>query len=233
MSGILYMVATPIGNLEDITYRAIRILAEASSIYAEDTRVSVKLLARYSLKVPLHSFREAAPRALVERTISKITAELAEGNDLAFVSDAGTPGISDPGQYLVQRVLEAGFNVVPIPGPSSHSTLLSIAGLPLYRTLSIGFLPKKKGHQTLLERLRQALVSEAADSILLLESPERVVALLKEIAQWELPLEVVLGRELTKRFEEVIRGSVNDVLNVLSSKPTIKGEITLLLYYRP
>jgi 16S rRNA (cytidine1402-2'-O)-methyltransferase len=227
--GTLYIVATPIGNLEDITLRALRILKEVDFIYAEDTRQSRKLCDRHSIGTPLRSYREAAEPRMLERVFSDALHLLGEGKSLAYVSDAGTPGVSDPGSYLVRKVTEAGFKAVPIPGPSALAAVISTSGLPCARPLFVGFLPKKKGHQTLMRNLKAALESEAADSLVFYESPERITKLLQELIEWEIPLEVCLGRELTKQFEESLRGPIAEVLTTLAARKTIKGEIVLIV----
>ena len=227
--GTLSIVATPIGNLEDITLRALRILAEVDCIYAEDTRHSRKLCDRHGITTPLRSYREAAEPRLLQRTVEEVISALREGKSLACISDAGTPGVSDPGSYLVQQVLAAGFTVIPIPGVSALTALLSVSGLAISRPLFVGFLPKKKGHQTLLSRLHTSLKDRTCDAIVFYESPERIVKLLGELVAWGLPLQVCLGRELTKQFEEILRGPIEKVLVSLSTKSSVRGEITLII----
>ena len=228
-SGTLYIVATPIGNLEDITLRALRVLKEVSVIYAEDTRVTGKLLQRYEIKNKLSSYREAAPANLVGRTIAEIEYILKNGEDVAYVSDAGTPGVSDPGAYLVAQIVAAGFKVVPIPGVSALATLLSASGSPIIHPLFIGFLPKKKGHQTLMLNLKELLNKGVVDGLVFYESPERIVKLLSDLLTWDMPLWGCIGRELTKMYEEINRGKVEELLTIMQSKNTIKGEISLLI----
>ncbi len=224
----LYIVGTPIGNLQDITLRALQVLAEVSVVYAEDTRVSGVLLHRHDIKTPLKSYREAAPRPQVERTIDGIISSLARGESVAYISDAGTPGVSDPGDYLVKRVVEAGHLVVPIPGPSALASLLSVAGLGVQHPLFVGFLPRKKGKETLLKGLEQTLKVGVVDGIVLYESPERLASLCDALLQWDLSLKVCIGRELTKKFEEIIRGPLEEVRAELAGR-TIKGEISVLV----
>ena len=230
--GKLYMVATPIGNLGDITARAARILSEVDSVYAEDTRVSGKLLAHLNLHKPLRSYREALEGPALQRAIDRVIAEINEGKTIAYISDAGTPGISDPGSYLVRKVVEAGITVIPLPGPSSMVTLLSVAGFAAQRPLCVGFLPKKKGHQTLMAKLRSTLENETTDCLVFMESPERIVKLLEELFGWQLPLEVCLGREITKLHEELVRGELSQVLTIMRSRQSIKGEIVLAVQLR-
>lgn len=227
MNGNLYIVATPIGNMGDLTLRAVETLQMVDMVYAEDTRVTGRLLQRYAVSKPQHSYREALGGSALQRVIEKLIAELAAGKNVAYVSDAGTPGISDPGNFLVSKVAAAGFRVIPIPGSSSLTALLSVAGFPAQRPLFVGFLPKKKGHETLMKKLHEALVSEVCDVIVIFESPERIRKLLEELLQWKVSLEVCLGRELTKLYEEVLRGEVQEVAAELASRKQIKGEIVL------
>jgi 16S rRNA (cytidine1402-2'-O)-methyltransferase len=230
MNPTLYMVATPIGHLEDMTYRAVRVLGEVAVVYAEDTRVSRKLLDRYKIVTPLYSYREAAPRYQVEKMIASVLQRLQAGESVAYVSDAGTPGVSDPGSFLAERIAAAGFAVTPIPGASALASIMSVAGLPIERPLFVGFLPKKKGHQTLLGKLKAALESQTADSVIFYESPERISRLLQDLLEWDMPLEAVLGRELTKLHEEVLRGSLAQVSAEIASRKEVRGEIVLLVF---
>jgi 16S rRNA (cytidine1402-2'-O)-methyltransferase len=225
----LYIIATPIGNMEDMTARGMRALAECDVLYAEDTRVTRKLIDRYEIKKSLFSYRESAGPGLVQKTISEIIFHLKEGKTVGYVSDAGTPGISDPGSYLVSRVREEGFDVLPIPGVSALATLLSAAGFPSQRPLFVGFLPKKKGHQTLMGKLESALDSGVCDTIVLYESPERIIKLLEELKTWKASLRVCVGRELTKLHEELLVGTTDEVYEKLRAKTSIKGEISLAI----
>lgn len=227
--GTLYIVATPIGNLQDITLRALDVLRGVDAVYAEDTRVSTKLLSRYEIKKPLLSYREAAETSTVNRTITAIIDRLRKGESLAYVSDAGTPGVSDPGNYLVEKVAAAGLLVVPIPGSSALSTVVSVAGFPVARPLFVGFLPKKKGHQTLMGKLGRALAEDIADAVIFYESPERITKLLAELEGWGMPLRGCLARELTKMHEEILRGSLAELSAELGSRKAIKGEFVLLI----
>jgi 16S rRNA (cytidine1402-2'-O)-methyltransferase len=226
----LYVVATPIGNLGDVTLRALDTLREVAVVYAEDTRVTKKLLDRYEIVTPLRSYREAQPRPQLERTIAEISALLSEGKSVAFCSDAGTPGVSDPGDYLVRRMREAGHEIIPIPGASALAAILSVAGAGVQHPLFEGFLPHKKGRQTRLGHLSTALAAGHTDGIIFYESPERTLRLLDELLEWKQELSVCLGRELTKQFEEVLAGSLMDIKQELSSRPSIKGEVVLLVH---
>jgi 16S rRNA (cytidine1402-2'-O)-methyltransferase len=227
--GSLYIVATPIGNMADMTERGRAVLAEASAVYAEDTRVTGGLLKRYGISTQLRSYREAADRRAVEKTIVEVIERLKKGEVIACVSDAGTPGVSDPGDFLVKRVVEAGFKVVPVPGPSALASILSVAGLAVARPLFLGFLPKKKGRQTLLRQVKEGFASGVFDGVVIYESPERIVATLDEFASFEMPLAVCLGRELTKMYEEILRGTPAEVAETLRARHTIKGEIVVLI----
>lgn len=230
-SGVLYMVATPIGNMQDITIRALSTLAEVEVIYAEDTRVSGRLLERYGIKGKLRSFRQSPVPEVVEKALSGALDILYSGGSIAYITDAGTPGISDPGSLLVEKVRGAGFKVVPIPGPAANTTLLSVAGIPAIRPLFVGFIPKKKGHMTLMGKIREVLIDGFVDSVIFYESPERIVKFLEEIAGWGIEdLQACVGRELTKLHEEIIKGSVADVLSIYKKRAKIKGEIALVVY---
>ena len=225
----LYVVATPIGNLGDVTLRSLEVLKSVAVIYAEDTRVSGKLLHRYEIKVPMRSYREAAESRIIERAIADVLKQLEDGNDVAYVSDAGTPAVSDPGSLLVSRVVAAGFKVIPIPGASALTAILSVAGYGAMRPLFVGFLPKKKGHQTLMGKLAEGLRSELCDAVIFYESPERIIKFLDELVAWNMPLRICLGREMTKQFEEVLHGSLDEVRAELANRASIKGEICLLV----
>jgi 16S rRNA (cytidine1402-2'-O)-methyltransferase len=225
----LFLVATPVGNLEDMTYRAVRVLSEVAEIFAEDTRVSRVLLERYGVTTPIKSYREAAPRGMVERTIAEVITRLKAGESVAYISDAGTPAVSDPGSYLVKRVVEMGFVVSPIPGASALPMIISVSGMPVTQPLFVGFLPHKKGKQTLLAKLKEALVSETADAVIFYESPARIVSLMEYLAAWELPLQLCVGRELTKKFEDVFHGSLEEMTEILADTGKQRGEFVVLV----
>lgn len=213
MAGILYVVATPIGNLSDITLRALETLKSVDRIVAEDTRVTSKLLSHFQFKKPLISLRARSPRAMFE----KVARMVEEGETLAYVTDAGTPGISDPGSILVSLVREyAGEKaVVPIPGVSALGAALSVAGIPVDEFVFLGFLPHKKGRQTLLEEIQ---TMERA--VVMYESPHRIKKLLDELALRVPDRKVVIFREMTKMYEQIAAGTATDIHARLS-----KGDI--------
>ncbi|PIT93565.1 16S rRNA (cytidine(1402)-2'-O)-methyltransferase [Candidatus Falkowbacteria bacterium CG10_big_fil_rev_8_21_14_0_10_43_11] len=223
---MLYIVATPIGNLEDITLRALRVLREVDFILCEDTRVTKKLLAKYEITTPVISYHQhsAAPK------VEKIIALLKQNKNLALVTDAGTPGISDPGNLLIAAVLAAPENlpvkIIPIPGPSAIIAALSVSGLPTDKFLFLGFLPHKKGRQTLVKKI---IASE--QTIVVYESCHRIVKFL-----WELidnggaNLKIVVGRELTKMFETIYRGKPAEILAILQSDSNnLRGEFVVVI----
>ena len=218
--GKLYIVATPIGNLEDITVRAMRVLGEVSLIAAEDTRRTRILLNHYDIQTPLTSLYEQNESIKTPSLINKIK----DGQHIAYVTDAGTPAISDPGYLLVHHAIEAGIEVVPIPGASALITALSVSGFPMDHFVFQGFLPEKKGKK------KAALLSikDDARTQIFYESPNRLLATLKDIMDLLGNRFVVVARELTKVYEEVVRGNVAEVMHAFEGR-TIKGEITLVL----
>lgn len=220
MPGTLYVVATPLGNLEDVTLRALRVLKEVDLIAAEDTRHTRKLLTHYGITTPLTSYYDhiEAEKAPVLLT------QLQHGATIALVSDAGTPGIADPGYRLVKGAAEAGIPVIPIPGPSAMAALLSVGGLPTDRFAFEGFLPAKSAQrQKTLQDLKQE-----ERTLIFFESPHRLIDTLQDIEAifGERPL--VIGRELTKMHEEVLRGSASELRVQLRTR-AIKGEVALLV----
>jgi 16S rRNA (cytidine1402-2'-O)-methyltransferase len=217
---ILYIVSTPIGNLEDITLRALRILKEVDLVAAEDTRHTSHLLKHYDIHTPLTSYFEGNELKKKEFILSK----LKHGDRIALVSDAGTPGISDPGFRLIQLAIENQIPVVPIPGPSALISALSIAGLPTDAFLFKGFLPhKSKKRQDLLKQLK-----EVRETLIFYESPHRLAETLKDILETLGDREMVLTRELTKVYEEVLRGRVSQIRSQIGERK-LKGEITLVI----
>jgi 16S rRNA (cytidine1402-2'-O)-methyltransferase len=214
----LYVVATPIGNLEDVSARAIRILGEVSAIAAEDTRVTARLLARHDIRKPLISYRAPVER----RGLPRVMAAL-EGGDVALVSDAGTPTISDPGQALVTAAWAAGHTVVPVPGPSSVTAALSIAGYGGAGFTFLGYLPRKAGE---MGRLLETLRYDSRPAVAF-ESPYRIGKSLALIAESLPGRSLTVTRELTKVHEEVLRGTASEVLAALGDRA--RGEFTLVI----
>jgi len=218
--GKLYVVATPIGNLEDITLRAIRILREVQLIAAEDTRRTRKLLDTYQIHTPMTSLYGQIEGKKSGLLISKMNA----GTDVAFVSDAGTPGVSDPGYVLINKAIANGIRIVPVPGVSAVITALSVSGLPIGCFAFLGFLPPRSGK-------RKQLLSSYMDetkTLVFYESPKRLIASLRDIETVLGSRKVVVLRELTKVFEEIVRGIVGDVVDRLKGR-AIKGEVTLVV----
>ncbi|MBM4306609.1 MAG: 16S rRNA (cytidine(1402)-2'-O)-methyltransferase [Deltaproteobacteria bacterium] len=218
--GILYIVSTPIGNLEDITLRALRILKEVDLIAAEDTRHTLLLLRHFGIHVPMTSFFEG--NELKKRDF--ILTRLNQGERIALVSDAGTPGISDPGYRLIRLAIENEIPVISIPGPSALITALSVSGLPTDAFLFKGFLPNKsKKRRDLLKQLE-----EVKETLIFYESPHRLTETLEDIFEVLGDREIVLTRELTKMYEEVRRGKVSEIRNQIGENK-LKGEITLVV----
>jgi len=218
--GRLYIVGTPVGNLEDITLRALRILGEVEAIACEDTRQTLKILNRFGLKKPLISYFQPQEG----RRIPEIIGLLKSGRDVALVSDAGTPGISDPGFPLIREALKEAIPVVPIPGPSAVTTALSAAGLPTHRFLFVGFPPPKK---TGLRKFLDALRDEKATLVFFLPT-RRIPEFLEAVRELLGDRRVVIARELTKIHEEFIRGKAGELAGSLGQR-TLKGEATVLV----
>jgi len=219
--GVLYVVATPIGNLEDITYRAVRVLREADLIACEDTRQTRKLLDHYGVQTPVISYHEHNEVARAE----ELAAKLEQGHTIAQVSDVCMPGISDPGYRLIQAAIAGGFTVVPVPGASAVIAALAAGGLSTDAFEFHGFLPARSGQRrTALEALRSV-----PHTVVLYEAPHRIRETLEDVASVLGPeRRVVIARELTKVHEEFIRGTVKDVLARLQGRE-LRGEITLLI----
>ena len=218
--GTLYIVSTPIGNMEDITLRALRILKEVDLIAAEDTRRTGLLLKHFGIQAPLTSYFEGNELKKREFILEK----LKEGKKVALVSDAGTPGVSDPGFRLIQLAIENQLPIVPVPGSSAVITALSVSGLPTDAFLFKGFLPhKSKKRRDLLGELENV-----RETLVFYESPHRISETLRDILEILGDREIVLTRELTKVYEEIIRGKVSEILNQVGDR-TLKGEITLVI----
>ena len=219
-AGTLYLVATPIGNLEDITLRALRTLKECDLIAAEDTRRSGQLLRHFDISKPMvsyHKFSEA-------RRSEQIIERLGQGQKVALVTDAGSPGISDPGERVVRAAIAAGFRVEAVPGPSALIAALTASGLPTDEFHFIGFLPHKSGQR----RNKLQSLRDLSGTLVFYESPYRIQKLLGELTEHFSARQVVLARELTKRFEEFLRGTAGELLNLLNNR-SIKGEFVVLV----
>lgn len=225
----LYIVATPIGNLKDITLRALEILKEVDFVLAEDTRVTKKLLTHYQIDKPLISYHHHSKLSKVEYILNL----LRDGKNLALVSDAGTPGISDPGNRLIASILQSGLDVeiIPIPGASAVSTLASVAGFSMDSFKFLGFLPRKKGKNKVLKQILESDIP-----VIFFESPHRIIKTLQRIQNLitdygllVTDYDFVVGRELTKQFEAIYRGTIDEVLQLLLNDK-IKGEFTIILY---
>jgi 16S rRNA (cytidine1402-2'-O)-methyltransferase len=219
-SGILYIVSTPIGNLEDITFRALRVLKEVDLIIAEDTRRTRHLLSHYGVHKPLLSYHEHNRRMREEFLLE----ELRAGKTIALVTDAGTPGISDPGEHLVRRAVQESIPLVPIPGPSALVAALSVSGLPTESFLFYGFLPAKApARQKFLLSLK-----DRPETLIFYESPKRLRSFLEDAFRIAGERQVMVAREMTKVYEEVYRGTISEVLKELGEEE-IKGEVTIVL----
>jgi len=215
----LFVVATPIGNLEDITERAIRTLKEADLIAAEDTRQTKKLLQKYAITTPLRALHQHSRPGQIER----ITRELLDGKNIALVSDAGTPNLADPGGQLVAAARKHNIPVVPLPGASAVTTIISVAGIPMDSFMFVGWLPKKRGRVSLWRELQQLEVP-----VILFESPHRVNKTLREIKDHLGNRRLIIGRELTKIHEEVLDLSAEEALQHFQLHPP-RGEFVIII----
>ncbi|MBW6507987.1 MAG: 16S rRNA (cytidine(1402)-2'-O)-methyltransferase [Desulfuromonadales bacterium] len=226
MSGTLYVVATPIGNLEDMTYRAVRILAEVVLIAAEDTRHSRKLLSHYGIATRLISYHDHNEKGRAEQLLAR----LKEGESIALISDAGTPCIADPGYELVQRCHHEEIPVVAVPGSSAVIAALSIAGLPTEGFRFLGFLPAKtQARRTVLQRC-----SDESTTQVMYEAPHRLLATLSDIVEiCGGECRVAIARELTKRHEELFAGTAQEALTDFSERESVKGELVIMLAAAP
>ena len=213
----LYIVATPIGNLEDISLRALRTLREVKLIAAEDTRRTRLLLKAYDIKTPMTSYHEHNERTKVDYILNCL-----EDGDIALVSDAGMPGISDPGHELITTAIQRGIPVVPVPGPSSVITALSVSGLPTDRFAYIGFLPRKANER----RLKLTSISRETCTIIILEAPHRLIRSLSDILSVLGDRKIAVCRELTKIHEEIFRGTVTEAIDHFAEQ---RGEFTLVI----
>jgi len=217
--GTLYVVGTPIGNLEDITLRALRILGEVSLIAAEDTRRARKLLEHYGIKKPVVSYHEYSGKGRVKELIKAL-----QKGDVALISDAGMPGLSDPGYSLIKAAIEEGINIVPVPGPSALVTALVVSGLPTHNFIYLGFLPRTSSKRK--EILEWA--SRQPCTIVLFEAPHRLLECLEELLEYLGDRPIAVARELTKLHEEIWRGTIRGALEHFAENPPL-GECTLVI----
>ena len=217
--GALYLISTPIGNLGDISYRAVHILKSVDIIAAEDTRVTSVLLRHYDINKKMLSYYSYNQK----RQTPQIIKFLQKNKAVALVSDAGTPGISDPAYMLVQAALQNNIRIIPIPGASAFLAALIVSGLPIHRFIFEGFLPLKKGRKTKIQSL-----SVESRTLVFYESPHRILKTVRELNESWGNRQCVMGREITKKFEEFYRGGLADLLTYLSQK-TVKGEIVLIV----
>ena len=215
----LYLVATPIGNLADFTYRAVHILSSVDLIAAEDTRTSSVLLRHYSINTPIKSYHSHNIPSETPRLVEK----LKKGKSIALISDAGTPGISDPGYHLVTTCVENNIRVIPIPGASAFISAITASGLPTNRFVFEGFLPHKKGRKTKIEML-----SKEDRTIVLYESPHRIEKTVNQLLESWGNRKCVLAREITKKFEEFISGNLEDLAQRIKNQK-VKGELVLII----
>ncbi|MFA5777531.1 MAG: 16S rRNA (cytidine(1402)-2'-O)-methyltransferase [Parcubacteria group bacterium] len=220
--GILYIVATPIGNLGDITLRALETLKSVDYVACEDTRVTSKLLNHYSIQKTLISYHQHSELKKIDLIINK----LKEGKNIALVTDAGTPGISDPGNILVAEAVKNNIEIHPIPGASALASMISIAGIDLQKFLFLGFPPHKKGRETFFKE-----VISLKYPVIYYESPHRFIKNLELLKLLECQKRIIIGRELTKIFEEIKRGNTDEILSYYQENgDKIKGEFVVIVY---
>lgn len=221
MAAALYVVPTPVGNLDDMTFRAIAVLKEADLILAEDTRTTGKLTAHFGIETPKQSFHMHNEHKVVQRYIG----QLQGGATIALVSDAGTPGISDPGFLLIRAAAAAGIEIITLPGATAFVPALVSSGLPCDTFYFEGFLPPKKGRQSKLLQ-----IAESPSTVILYESPHKIIKTLGQIVEFcgsDRP--VALSREISKKFEETLRGAAGEVLAQVEQRGGVKGEIVLII----
>jgi len=225
--GILYIIATPLGNLKDITFRAVEILKEVDLVACEDTRQTIKLLNHYGISKPLTSYFQHSKLSKIEY----LAEQLKSGKNLALVTDAGTPGISDPGNKLVEQLIiliagESSLKIIPIPGPCAAITALSVCGFPTDKFIFMGFPPHKKGRETYFKE-----VAAAEETVVFYESTHRILKTLEQIKNLMPEARLMIGRELTKMFETLYRGTAQEILDILNSdKNNQKGEFVVVIH---
>ena len=218
-----YVVATPIGNLEDITYRAVRVLSEVDLILCEDTRVTINLLNKYGINKPTMSYHSQSKLSKIDKILELIN----EGKTLALVSDAGTPTISDPGSVLVSKIREEypDMEIIAIPGASALVSALSVSGLPSSEFVFLGFLPHKKGRETLFKE-----ISEMKRTVVFYESPHRIMKTLDSLKKYVGDRKVVIAREISKIYEQIVSGSSTEVEQYfLNNQDKVRGEFVVLI----
>lgn len=216
-----YVISTPIGNLEDITLRALRILKEVDIVLCEDTRVTKRIFDKHGISTPMMSYHAQSGEAKVDLILEKIE----EGKNIALVTDAGTPGISDPGSLLISVIREKypNLSIVSVPGPSALTAALSIAGVPTHEFIFLGFMPHKKGRETIFKEIAQS-----ERTIVFYESTHRILKTLESLTKIE--KKVTLVREITKIYEEVLQGSATEILKILTETPEKqKGEFVVIV----
>lgn len=224
MTGTLYLLATPIGNLEDFTIRAQRILNEVDVIACEDTRVTAKLLAHFQIQKPLLALHAHSGAGHFNRLVD----ELMQGKSIAYVSDAGTPGVNDPGGKLVEIVAKQGIKIEPIPGVSALTTAISVCGMPMEKFTYVGFVPHKKGRESLFREM-----GDREEATVFFESTHRILKTLEQLKpHLEAGRQMFIGRELTKMHESLYRGSIDEVLQALQASST-KGEFVVIIGPKP
>ena len=217
--GKLFVVATPIGNLQDISFRAVETLKKVNCIFAEDTRTSKKLINHYGIDTKLYSYHDHSS----EKEIARLLDILKDHKDVALISDAGTPTISDPGYSLIRQCINEGIDVIPIPGASALTAAISASGLPSDAFTFIGFLPTKKGRKKKISSLENLDMT-----IVLFESPHRLIKTLNQLKEALGERPIVVARELTKLYEEIIRGNFSSAIEFFEAKK-IKGEIVIMI----
>ena len=217
--GKLFVVATPIGNLQDISFRAVETLKKVNCIFAEDTRTSKKLINHYDIDTKLYSYHDHSS----EKEIARLLDILKDHKDVALISDAGTPTISDPGYSLIRQCINEGIDIIPIPGASALTAAISASGLPSDAFTFIGFLPTKKGRKKKISSLENLDMT-----IVLFESPHRLIKTLNQLKEALGERPIVVARELTKLYEEIIRGNFSSTIEFFETKK-IKGEIVIMI----
>jgi 16S rRNA (cytidine1402-2'-O)-methyltransferase len=223
---MLYLVSTPIGNLKDITFRAVEVLKQVDEIICESTDKANILLKSYQIKKPLIHLADESQLQVVPKILQK----LKSGKKLALISDAGTPTLSDPGQFLVKQAIKENIKIIPIPGPSAILSALIASGFSTSPFIFLGFLPKNKNQkQRLFQELISLKINKKNPSIIFFESPQRIIETLELLNEINPEIKISLAREMTKIYEEFIRGNIKVVLTNLKQRKEIKGEITLVI----